>query len=95
MGFWGRGIMDSRKDWSAIDRSRDGYIRIRDGYIRIRDGLDSEGEVQEMDDEENFTTRGCTRPVFVDFSWRTTRCLLIVGGSCSIQRTWSIITSLR
>ncbi len=35
------------KDWSAIDRSRDGYIRIRDGLVL-------EGEVQEMNNEEIF-----------------------------------------
>ncbi len=34
------------KDWSAIDRSRDGYFRIKDGLV-------SEGEIQEMEDEEN------------------------------------------
>ncbi len=35
----------------AIDRSRDGYIRIRDGLVL-------EGEVQEMDDEENYYNKG-------------------------------------
>jgi hypothetical protein len=35
------------EDWSAIDR-------LRDGYVCIKDGLVLEGEVQEMDDEENF-----------------------------------------
>ncbi len=35
------------EDWLAINRSRDGYIRIRDGLVL-------EGEVQEMNDEENF-----------------------------------------
>jgi hypothetical protein len=34
------------EDWSAIARSRDGYIRIRDGLVL-------EGEVQEMNNEEN------------------------------------------
>jgi hypothetical protein len=34
-------------DWSAIGR-------LRDGYIRIRHGLVSEGEVQEINNEENF-----------------------------------------
>ncbi len=32
--------------------------RLRDGNIRIRDGLVLEGEVQEMDDEENFYDEG-------------------------------------
>jgi hypothetical protein len=35
------------KDWSAINR-------LRDGYHPIRDGLILEGEVQEMNNEENF-----------------------------------------
>jgi hypothetical protein len=35
------------EDWSAIDRSRDGCIRIKDGLVL-------EGEVQEMNNEENF-----------------------------------------
>ncbi len=33
--------------WPAINRSRDGYIRIRDGLVL-------EGEVQEMSNKENF-----------------------------------------
>jgi hypothetical protein len=39
------------EDWTAIDRSRDGYIRIRDGLV-----LD--GEIQEMNDEENIYNEG-------------------------------------
>jgi hypothetical protein len=35
------------KDWLAIDRSRETYICIRDGLVL-------EGEVQEIEDEENF-----------------------------------------
>ncbi len=35
------------EDWSAIDRSRDGYICIRDGLVL-------EGEVQEINNKENF-----------------------------------------
>jgi hypothetical protein len=46
-GLLGPGDYVIFKDWSAIDRSRDGYIRIRDGLVL-------EGEVQEMNDEENF-----------------------------------------
>jgi hypothetical protein len=34
------------EDWSAIDRSRDGYLRIKDGLVL-------EGEIQEVEDEEN------------------------------------------
>ena len=39
------------KDWSGINRSRDGYIRIRDGLILV-------GEIQEMNNEENFYDDG-------------------------------------
>jgi hypothetical protein len=46
-GLLGPGDYGLFKDWSAIDRSREAYIRIRDGLIL-------EGEVQEMEDEENF-----------------------------------------
>ncbi len=49
--FGGGGDYGIFKDWSAIDRSRDGYIRIRDGLVL-------EGEVQEMDNEENFYDEG-------------------------------------
>ncbi len=39
------------KDWLDINRSRDGYIRIRDGLALV-------GEIQEMNDEENFYNDG-------------------------------------
>jgi hypothetical protein len=39
------------KDWLAIDG-------LREAYIRIRDGLVLEGEIQEMNDEENFYNDG-------------------------------------
>ncbi len=35
------------EDWSAIDRSGDGYLCIKEGLVL-------EGEVQEMEDDENF-----------------------------------------
>ncbi len=38
-------------DWSAINKSQEKYIRIKDGLI-------SEGEVQEMNDEEIFYDKG-------------------------------------
>ena len=47
----GQGDHGIFEDWSAIDRSRDGYIRIRDGLVLV-------GEVQEMNDEENFYNDG-------------------------------------
>jgi hypothetical protein len=46
-GLLGLGDYVIFEDWLAIDRSRDGYIRIKDGLV-------SEGEVQEMNDEEIF-----------------------------------------
>ncbi len=46
-GFLGPGDYGIFKDWWAINR-------LRDGYVRIRDGLVSEGEVLEMDNEKNF-----------------------------------------
>jgi hypothetical protein len=76
------------EDWSAIDRLRDGYICIRDGFVL-------EVRFRRWMARRTFMTRGHTRPVFVDFSWHTTRCLLIVGGSGSIRRTWSVIVSSR
>jgi hypothetical protein len=39
------------QDWSGINKSRDGYIRIRDGLV-------SDGEIQEMNDKENFYNEG-------------------------------------
>ncbi len=39
------------EDWSATDKSWERYILIKDGLI-------SEGEVQEMNDEENFYNKG-------------------------------------
>jgi hypothetical protein len=51
MGFLGPGDYGLFEDWSDINRSRDGYIRIRDGLVLV-------GEVQEMNDEENFHNNG-------------------------------------
>jgi hypothetical protein len=87
-GLLGPGDYVIFEDWLAINRSRDGYIRIRDRLVL-------EGEDQEMNDEEKFMTRSHTRPVFVHFSWRTTRCAPIICCSRSIKWTWSVITSSR
>ena len=46
-GLLGTGVYGLFEDWLAIDR-------LREAYIRIRDGLILEGEVQEMEDKENF-----------------------------------------
>ncbi len=52
------------EDWSAINKSQEKYIRIKDGLI-------SEGEVQEMNDEENFYDEGpyeeCVRGFFLAY----------------------------
>jgi hypothetical protein len=50
-GLLGQGDYGIFEDWLAIDRSRDGYICIRDGLVL-------EGEMQEMNDEENFYDKG-------------------------------------
>ncbi len=76
------------KDWSAIDK-------LLDRYIRIKDGLVSEGKVQEMNNEEFFLTRGRTMNAFAVFSWHTTRWLPIITGSYFARRTLSISVSLR
>jgi hypothetical protein len=51
-------------DWLDIDKSRDGYIRIRDGLVL-------EGEIQEMNDKENFYNEGpyqaCVRGFFLAY----------------------------
>jgi hypothetical protein len=39
------------EDWSAINKSQEKYIRIKDGLIL-------EGEVQQMNDKENFYDEG-------------------------------------
>jgi hypothetical protein len=46
-GLFGPGDYRLFEDWSAIDGSREAYIRIRDGLVL-------EGEIQEVKDEENF-----------------------------------------
>jgi hypothetical protein len=51
VGSLGPGDYGIFEDWLAIDRSRDGYICIRDGLVL-------EGEIQEMNNEENFSDKG-------------------------------------
>jgi hypothetical protein len=50
-GLWGPEDYRIFEDWSATDKSRERFIRIKDGLI-------SEGEVQEMNNEENFYDEG-------------------------------------
>ncbi len=88
-GLLGPGDYRIFKDWSAINKSQEKYIRIKDGLI-------SEGEVQDMNNEEkNLTTRGRTRNAFAVFSWHTTRWLLIITGSRFARQTLSTFVSLR
>jgi hypothetical protein len=50
-GLLGLGDYGIFEDWLDIDRSRNGYIRIRDGLVL-------EGEIQEMNNKENFYNKG-------------------------------------
>jgi hypothetical protein len=50
-GLLGPGDYGIFEDWSAINKSQEKYICIKDGLI-------SEGEVQEMNNEENFYDEG-------------------------------------
>jgi hypothetical protein len=53
-GLLGPGDYGIFEDWSAIDKSQDKYICIKDGLV-------SEGEIQEMNEEETFLRRGAIR----------------------------------
>ncbi len=59
-GLLGPGDYGLFGDWLPIDRSRDGYIRIRDGLVL-------EGEVQEMDNKENFYNKGPYKACICEF----------------------------
>jgi hypothetical protein len=65
-GLLGPGDYGIFEDWSDIDRSRNGYIRIRDGLVL-------EGEIQEKKDEENFYDKGPyqarVRGFFLVYHW--------------------------
>ncbi len=50
-GLLGPGYYGLVEDWLAMDGSREAYIRIRDGLVL-------EGEIQEMNNEENFYDDG-------------------------------------
>jgi hypothetical protein len=50
-GLLGPGDYGIFEDWSAINK-------LQEKYIRIKDGLISEGEVQDMNNEENFYDEG-------------------------------------
>jgi hypothetical protein len=50
-GLLGPGDYGIFKDWSAINKSQEKYIHIKNGLI-------SKGEVQDMNNEENFYNEG-------------------------------------
>jgi hypothetical protein len=50
-GHLGPGDYRIFEDWSAIDKSKERFIRIKDGLVL-------EGEDQEMNDKENFYDEG-------------------------------------
>jgi hypothetical protein len=85
LGPGGYGIFE---DWLAMKKSQEKYICIKDGLIL-------EGEVQDMNDEENFYDEGPYKERVCGFSWRTTRWLLIIAGSCIARQTLSVFLSLR
>ncbi len=63
-GLLGPGDYGIFEDWSAINK-------LQEKYIRIKDWLISEGEVQDMNDEENFYDEGpyeeCVRSFFLAY----------------------------
>jgi hypothetical protein len=58
VGGWFLGPSNYRifEDWSTIDW-------LKEGYLRIRDGLVLEGEIQEMEDKENYSDEGPYKPL--------------------------------
>ncbi len=87
-GLLGPGDYGIFEDWSVINKSQEKYIRIKDGLI-------SEGEVQDMNDKENFYDEGPYKECVCGISWHTTRWLLIIAGSCFARKTLSVFVSLR
>ncbi len=76
------------EDWLAI-------VRLRGGYNCIRDGLVSDGEIQEMNNEENFYNKGPYQARVCGFFLVYHQVVAYYWSSCSVRRTWSLITSLR
>jgi hypothetical protein len=87
-GLLGPGDYGIFEDWSAINKFQEKYIRIKDRLI-------SEGEVQDMNVEENFYDEGPYKELVRGFSWHTTRWLLIIAGSCFAWRNLNVFVSLR
>jgi hypothetical protein len=63
-GLLGPGDYGIFKDWPAINK-------LQEKYIRIKDGLILEGEIKDMNDEENFYNEGpykeCIRGFFLAY----------------------------
>ncbi len=76
------------EDWSSIDKSWERYIQIKDGLL-------SEGEVQDMNNEENFYDEEPYKERVHSFSWRITRWLPINAGSRFTRQTLRVFVSLR
>ena len=82
-GLLGPGDYGIFEDWLDFNRSQDGYIRIRDGLVL-------EGEIQEMNGEENFYNKGpcqaCVRGFnltyyqVVAYHWWLSFCLTELEG---------------
>ncbi len=71
-GLLGPGDYGLFEDWLDINRSRDGYIRIKDGLVLV-------GEVQEMNDEENFYDDGPYQAPVCGFFLAYHGCLSLVA----------------
>jgi hypothetical protein len=83
-GLWGPGDYVFFEDWLAIDRSREGYLHLREGLVL-------EGEVQEMNNEENFYDEELYKARVCAFCWRTARCVPIVGCSFPSNRLGALL----
>jgi hypothetical protein len=77
------------EDWLAVDRSRNGYLHIKDGLVL-------EGEIQEMEDEENHYDKGLYKAhvhaFFLAYHQMHAYCWWLLFYPI-IQWTWSVITS--
>ncbi len=87
-GLLGPGDYRIFKDWSAINK-------LQEKYIRIKDGLILEGKVQDMNDKEIFYDEGPYEERIRGFFLAYTNWLLIIAGSCFAQQTLSVFVSLR
>jgi hypothetical protein len=82
-GLLGPGDYGIFENWSDIDR-------LQDGYIRIRDGLVVEGEIQVMNNEENFYNKGayqaCVHGFFLAYHQVVAFCWWLSFRSMDLER---------